>query len=60
MITSKIIFLTLFFIGWVFLLALAIGETYALNNTKPRFTKWWRKHWIGIEDELYSRKQNKK
>ena len=37
-----------------------MGETYALNNTNPRFTKWWRKHWIGTEDELYSRKQNKK
>ena len=37
-----------------------MGETYALNNTNPRFTRWWRKHLIGTEDELYSRKQNKK
>ena len=37
-----------------------MGETYALNDTYPRFTKWWRKYLIGTEDELYSRKQNKK
>jgi hypothetical protein len=37
-----------------------MGETYALNNTNPQFTKWWRENWIGTEDKLDSRKQNKK
>jgi len=59
MITLKI-FLILFILGFTFLILLVMGETYALNNTNPRFTKWWRKHLIGTEDELYSRKQNKK
>ena len=54
------IFLILFILGFTFLILLVMGETYALNNTNLQFTKWWRKHWIGIEDELYSRKQNKK
>jgi hypothetical protein len=59
MITLKI-FLILFILGFISLILLVMGETYALNNTYPRFTKWWRKHLIGTEDELYSRKQNKK
>jgi hypothetical protein len=59
MITLKI-FLILFILGFISLILLVMGETYALNDTNPRFTKWWRQHWIGIEDELYSRKQNKK
>lgn len=59
MITLKI-FLILFILGFTFLILLVMGETYALNNTNPRFTRWWRKHLIGTEDELYSRKQNKK
>jgi hypothetical protein len=59
MITLKI-FLILFILGFISLILLVMGETYALNNTNPRFTKWWRKHLIGTEDELYSRKQNKK
>jgi hypothetical protein len=52
--------LILFILGFISLILLVMGETYALNNTYPRFTKWWRKHLIGTEDELYSRKQNKK
>jgi hypothetical protein len=59
MITLKI-FLILFILGFGSLILLVMGETYALNDTNPRFTKWWRKHLIGTEDELYSRKQNKK
>jgi hypothetical protein len=59
MITLKI-FLILFILGFTFMILLVMGETYALNNTNPRFTRWWRKHLIGTEDELYSRKQNKK
>jgi hypothetical protein len=59
MITLKI-FLILFILGFISLILLVMGETYALNNTNPRFTRWWRKHLIGTEDELYSRKQNKK
>jgi hypothetical protein len=54
------IFLILFILGFVSLILLVMGETYALNDTYPRFTKWWRKHLIGTEDKLYSRKQNKK
>lgn len=54
------IFLILFILGFVSLILLVMGETYALNNTNPRFTKWWRNNVIGTEDELYSRKQNKK
>ena len=48
MITLKI-FLALFILGFVLLILLVMGETYALNNTNPQFTKWWRKHVIGIE-----------
>jgi hypothetical protein len=59
MITLKIL-LVLFILGFISLILLVMGETYALNNTNPRFTRWWRKHWVGTEDELYSRKQNKK
>ena len=54
------IFLTLFFMGWAFLLLIVAGETHAMNNPNSKFTKWWRKHLIGIESELYLRKQNKK
>jgi hypothetical protein len=53
------IFLTLFFIGWAFILGLVMGETHAMNNPYSRFTKWWRKHLIGTESELYLHKQNK-
>jgi hypothetical protein len=42
------IFLFFFFLGWIFLLALVTGETYAMENKHPQFTKWWRKHIIGI------------
>jgi hypothetical protein len=48
MIMFKIL-LVLFILGWLFLLALVIGETYAIENRYPRFTRWWRKYWIGIE-----------
>ena len=46
--------------GWAFILGLIMGETYAMNHPYSKFTKWWRKYLIGIESELYSRKQNKK
>jgi hypothetical protein len=48
MITLKI-FLILFILGFVSLILLVMGETYALNNTNPRFTKWWRNNVIGTE-----------
>jgi hypothetical protein len=51
MVTLKI-FLILFILGFTFLILLVIGETYALNNTIPRFTIWWRKHIIGNENKL--------
>ena len=54
------IFLVLFVLGWAFLLLLIAGETYAMDNPYSKFTKWWRENWIGIEDKLDSRKQNKK
>jgi len=54
------IFLVLFFMGWAFLLLLIAGETYAMDNPYSKFTKWWRENWVGIEDKLDSRKQNKK
>jgi len=43
------IFLILFILGWIFLILLVAGETYAMENKYPRFTMWWRKHIIGIE-----------
>ena len=48
MIMFKII-LWLMGIGFAFLILLIAGETYAMENNHPRFTKWWRKHVIGIE-----------
>ena len=60
MIMFKMIFALLFILGWMFLLTLILGETHAMNNPYSRFTRWWRKHWVGTESELYSRKQNKK
>ena len=54
------IFLVLFVMGWAFLLLIIAGETYAMDNPYSKFTKWWRENWIGIEDKLDSRKQNKK
>ena len=54
------IFLVLFVLGWLFLLLLIAGETYAMDKPYSKFTKWWRENWIGIEDKLDSRKQNKK
>ena len=47
MITLKI-FLILFILGWVLVLALVTGELYAIENKYPKFTVWWRKHVIGI------------
>jgi hypothetical protein len=47
------IFLVLFVIGWLFLLLIVMGETYAMDNKYPRFTKWWRKNWISTEKDLY-------
>jgi len=43
------IFLVLFFMGWAFLLLIIAGETYAMDKPYSKFTKWWRKYWIGIE-----------
>jgi len=54
------IFLILFILGFTFLILLVMGETHAMNKPASKFTRWWRKHLIGIENELYSRKQNKK
>ena len=54
------IFLILFILGFTFLILLIAGETYAMDNPYSKFTKWWRENWVGIEDELDSRKQNKK
>jgi hypothetical protein len=59
MIAFKIL-LVLFFMGWAFLLLIVAGETHAMNKPNSKFTKWWRENWIGIEDKLDSRKQNKK
>jgi hypothetical protein len=51
MITLKI-FLALFILGFISLILLVMGETYAMNNTHPKFTIWWRKHIIGNENKL--------
>jgi hypothetical protein len=48
MIIFKMLFALLFILGWMFLLTLILGEKHATNNTNSRFTKWWRKHIIGI------------
>jgi len=37
----------------VFFLTLVLGESIALRNKYPKFTKWWRNNWIGLEDDLY-------
>jgi hypothetical protein len=46
------IFLILFILGFGSLILLVMGETYAMNNTHPKFTIWWRKHIIGNENKL--------
>ena len=46
------IFLILFVIAFIILMLLIMGETYAMNNTHPQFTIWWRKHIIGNENKL--------
>ena len=33
------------------LVALFVGESEALRNEHPRFTKWWRKHIVG--EDIY-------
>jgi hypothetical protein len=48
MVTLKV-FLILFILGFIFLILLVMGETYALNNTNPQFTIWWRNNVIGIK-----------
>jgi len=45
------ILITLFVLGWILVLTLVIGETHAINNPASRFTAWWRKHVIGIENK---------
>ena len=50
MTTFKIILFALFVLGWLCLMLLAMGETYAMENKHPKFTKWWRKHVIGIKN----------
>jgi hypothetical protein len=42
-------FITLFILGWVLVLILVVGETYAINNPYSKFTMWWRKHVVGKE-----------
>ena len=51
MTTLNIIFLILFVLGWVSVLILVTGETHAINNPTTKFTKWWRKYIIGIENK---------
>jgi hypothetical protein len=46
------ILIILFILGWVFILAIVAGETHAINNPYSKFTKWWRKNWVGIKDKL--------
>jgi hypothetical protein len=42
------LFLILFVLSWVLILTLVAGETYAMDHPHSKFTKWWRKHIIGI------------
>ena len=42
-------FIILFILGWVIVLTLVVGETYAINNPASKFAMWWRKHVIGKE-----------
>jgi hypothetical protein len=44
------ILLAIFTIGFILLLLLIAGETYAMENKHPRFTIWWRKYVIGIKE----------
>ena len=44
------VMIILFVFGWICLLLLVIGETYAMENKHPRFTKWWRKQIISDID----------
>ena len=48
----KLILLFVFGLGFLFLAFIAIGENIASKGKYPRFTKWWRKNWVGEEDEL--------
>jgi hypothetical protein len=43
------IFLVLFLLGWLFLLLIIAGETYAMDKPYSKFTKWWRRYWIDTE-----------
>jgi hypothetical protein len=47
MIIFKMLFALLFILGWMFLLTLILGETHAITKPTSKFTKWWRKKWIG-------------
>ena len=47
MIMFKMLFALLFILGWMFLLILMLGETHAMTKPTSKFTKWWRKKWIG-------------
>jgi cytochrome c biogenesis protein CcdA len=46
----KFILLFVFGFGLLFLVFIVLGESVAETNKHPRFTKWWRKHWVGIEN----------
>jgi len=50
------IFLVLFIVGFILLMLLIAGETYAMENENPRFTIWWRKYVISIEKDSDSHK----
>lgn len=47
MIKLFIALVILFALGLIFFIAILAGETYALENKHPRFTRWWRKHMVG-------------
>lgn len=46
----KFILLFVFGLGLLFLAFIILGESVAETNKHPRFTKWWRQNWVGIED----------
>ena len=49
MIIFKILLISLFILGWMFLLTLILGEMNANDKPASKFTMWWRKHVVGKE-----------